>query len=329
MPDQRSRPRYVTRDLVTALVISIVLGMAVWLFARGEIEVERSSVDAYLLVSAESPNVVHPPRSHVTLTLRGPKGIVESLEDVRGDYRIPPRDTETRFKLPLDSKYFTLPPDVRIISFNPSEIELDVSHIVSRTLPVRLRLSGQSEVEPGFFVDETASHVSPAEVLVRGPRSILENPDVSSIPTEPISVAFRSASFTTSSEITLDPEAVGPGVSTSERVIALIVIKPQEDSRSFEDCPVMVMLPPNAPFLPLISNPVVTVKVSGPPKVLSKLKRDEILVFARIDAKLKPPFTVSCRVEVPPGRNLSLLGAPPRITVDEIMEIEVPTPEEP
>jgi len=297
-----------------------------WLFARGEVETDRP-IDAAFVVSVDPPNVVHPARSVVTLIVRGPRAAVESIKDVQGSYHVPATETETKFKLPLDASYFSLPPDVHITSFRPTGIEIDVSHIVSRTLPVRLRLSGQAEVDPGFFVDENACSVSPSEVLVRGPRSILESPDLSAVPTEPVSVAFRSASFTTPSEIALDPESIGPGVSTSERVTAHIVIKPQEDSRAFDECPVMILLPPNAPFLPIISTPTVSVKVSGPPKVLARLKREEILVYARVDSQARTPFTVNCRVEVPPDRNLSVLGPTPRVTVDRLLEITLPTRE--
>ncbi|MFH0965262.1 MAG: hypothetical protein V2A58_14775 [Planctomycetota bacterium] len=318
---QWRRSRYTRRDLIAAIVFSIVLGLALWLFARGEVEIERR-IEATLYLTADQGTVVQPSSFPLTVVLRGSKTVVESMGDVHGSYRVPPSDEDKRITLPLDRKHFNLPPEVAVAFFIPSEVEFNVSILISRSVPIRLTLTGQPD--PGFVANEETSSVSPAEAVLTGPRSVLANPAITHVPTEPVSLAFRSSPFTVS-QLNIDTLALGPGLRTPTRATARVVIESKRSNRTFENCPVRILLPPNAAFLPVIKKPVVTVELSGPADALATLKPGDILVYARIDKPQPTPFYVDCAVHVPPGMALTLVGLPPRVAVDNIVEVSLTT----
>ena len=306
-PKLRKRP-WTTREFVVTLLLSVILAVGLWLFAQEEVEVERP-FDTTFVVRSEPGLVVAPDVMPVTLVLKGPQAVIAGLTDVHGEYVLDNDETDTKMTLPLDRKFFRVPSGIDVVAIEPEQVELDISRIDSKEVAVRLRLAGTPW--PGYEVKEDRCSVSPEEVTIKGPRSVLSRPDAAEIFTMPIRVAFHDKSFTEST-VPLDTRSVGAGVTTDETVSARIVIERKLLSQEFKDLPVKVLLPAGATFFPKLKDGGATasVTVSGPLEELATLKAEDILVYFRLDKVEKTPTYMDCEVILPPDKSLTIVGSP-------------------
>ena len=314
MPDRKTRrkPARPTEIIVTA-ILSIILACALWLFAWGEVQVDRT-FKTTLSFRHEDPDVVVTPATvPVTITVKGPRAAVYSLPEIIGAYTVPSDTTGSPTTLTIDRSHFNVPPEISEAAVDPDRVEVDISRIERKNVAVRLAWTGAPT--QGFQVDG-ASSVSPRQVEISGPSSVLAT--LTEIPTEPVPVAFQSHTFT--DRVGLDTAGL-QGVIAEDRVSVRIVIRQESDTRVFKDVPIRIVLPANATFFPEIQEPrTVELTISGPKQTLSDLKKEDILVLVPVD-KIEPtPKYEECRVILPEGKSLTLVGDPPQAAIHSFAE---------
>ena len=315
MPDLRSRrSRAKPTEIIVTAVLSVILGLALWLFAWGEIQVDRT-FQSTLRIRHEDPDVVVTPMTvPVTITVEGPRAAVYSLPEILGTYTVPADHVGSPTVLTIDRSSFNIPPEIPEVTIDPERIEADISRIGRKSVAVRLAWTGAPT--PGFQVDENASSVSPRQIEIAGPSSILAT--ITEIPTEHVPVAFQSQTFT--DRVGLDTTGL-EGVSTEEKVSVRIVIRQESDTRVFKDVPVRIALPAGATFFPEIEEPrTVELTISGPKQALSGLKTEDILVLVHVDKTAPTPKYEDCQVILPEGKSLTLVGDPPQATIHRFTE---------
>ncbi len=100
----------------------------------------------------------------------------------------------------ISEKDIQLPPDVTIVSLDPSEITLAFEELETDRLAVKAILEGDPAA--GFMLGET--QVSPAFLRIRGPRSLLDGLD--HVETAPVLLEGATADL----EVTVEPRLPHP-----------------------------------------------------------------------------------------------------------------------
>jgi hypothetical protein len=209
--------------------------------------------------------------ANIHVTLRGParaldRVIQEGMPPIEIDLR-----AGNKQQIVFEPGMFRLPPDTHVTIIDPPSIELDWEDIVTRQIPVQASISSQPA--SGYIV-RGEPEVDPAQITVRGPRSLVEV--IQSARVAPFDVSGLSEGVHRR-RIALDAAPprvrfIGPG-SVS---VAVTVARRLSEMR-FENRPVEVVGLPGA-----VSTPrSVDITVFGPPEIVRALKPD--LVVPRAD----------------------------------------------
>jgi YbbR domain-containing protein len=185
-----------------AKLFSIVLATMLWITISSEanseigivIPLEYRNIPPQLEVIGDTTNTVE-------VRLRGPAALIKEIL---------PRDISATVDLaglPPGEKIVQLTPQhvrspfgVEVVRVGPSQVRLNLERTTSKTLPVIVTLDG--EAAPGFAVHESAS--VPASVEVQGPASRVQV--IESVPTSPVRIGGKSASFSETVDLDLpDP----------------------------------------------------------------------------------------------------------------------------
>jgi YbbR domain-containing protein len=209
---------------LAALTLAVLLWMAVRAgtprantFRNIPVQVDLRDADWRL---AEPPQ---PANVHVTVL--GPTGELLTLASQ------PPRivllvdrvtDTVETQVLPL--QWVQLPREVRearVLSLRPDTIRLRYERVATRSMPVRVRTTG--ELPSGYQLARSPT-ASPAEVELRGPLRILDALDA--VPLEPVDLSgLRS---TTNIPARVDTVGLGPTRITPQEVNVVLRVVPVE-----------------------------------------------------------------------------------------------------
>ena len=326
----RARAR---RGTLITLLLSVMLAVFLWLYANDELE---GGIDLNGDFTVEAPEGYRVVQSHdkVRVSLRGPRRVVESLRTVSVHYAPPElRGAETeKLEVPLSGDMVrALPPHVQVVGFVPESVSLDISRVTTKRLPVRIQFDG--EPADGYVIDLATSTVSPPEVSVTGPSSLLEGEQSATlvIKTAAVNVRFKTESFFRSG-VTLEQEINDKPVECGEKVDVQVTIQRRWDTAQLEKVPVLIARPTDYRYEVYSSSPWQTdITVTGPPRQLENLKPADVRVILDVTGLApKPvddqtPYTVRCRVVFPPGANLALAGEAPEVTF-EVRERPAETP---
>lgn len=272
-------------------VFSVVFAAGLWLMVNaGERDTEKS-----LTVPLEWRNLP----SHLVVTgaqvdsvdvqVLGPRTLLGLLNqqkivlDLTGM-----RPGRSSFR--IGTERLSLPRGVQLVRISPSQINLDISRIETRTLPVHLDVQG--EPPPGYKAGEM--ELVPDTVEVTGPGPAVAR--LQSVPTEPLQLSRLTQSTT------LDLDLIRPQDDLLSynlpQVRVRIDIQDVMISRAFQQIALTVR---NTDLAAALSPTAVDVVVHGPQRVLEQLQLSEEEVF--IDAAGNEPGTapVAITVLVPPG----------------------------
>lgn len=276
---------------IFAKVFSIVFAAGLWLMVNaGERDTEKSltvplewrNLPSHLVVTgAEVDSVdvqVLGPRTLLGL-LNQPK-IVLDLTGMR------PGQSSFR----IGAERLSLPRGVRLVRISPSQINLDITRIETRTVPVHLEVQG----EPASGYQAGEMELVPDTVEVTGPAPAVAR--LESVLTEPLQLSRLTQSTT------LDLDLIQPQDDLLSYNLAQVRVRVEiQDvmiSRAFQQIALTVR---NTDFLAALSPTTVDVVARGPQRVLEQLQLSEQEVF--IDAAGHEPGTapVAITVLVPPG----------------------------
>ena len=219
-------------------LISLLLAALLWYsITKTERDAERIiEVPISLRKIPESMTVMNPPTKAVSVTLRGPRTILDNLDEHKTRLQLNLAGVQigaNRIDLNGPMLNPDLPRSIKVVRFDPQSFTLQADKAIMKRLPVRAELAGS----PGLGYAVVESTATPELVEVRGPAHLLH--DLKQVATEPIEL--RGAEEPIERNVLLDvidpsitfvPDAVRVRVtleeSLTEREVAKVPIKAPE-----------------------------------------------------------------------------------------------------
>jgi YbbR domain-containing protein len=311
----RLRPR----DLGEALrhnrglkIISLLLAFFLWYSINvSERDAERV-LELPVVVRKLPPDliVVNAPDRAVTATLRGPRTILDGVDEQRGRIAVDllaATPGEMRIELTPDMIRPELPRRLKLVRLEPQRLKVQVERMLRRRVPVRAELAGAPAL--GYMTAE--SSVRPAEVEVAGPKSKVE--DLKEVRTEPIDMQGLERGFQRNTLLAWAGDLVS---FTPDHVLVSVSVEEVSVSREFKDVPVRVT---NTRGRQVTLDPAqADVTLSGPQRLLHNFKLDDGALFVDADEleagthRVKVQTTVPSTLEVtrrrPEQHTLTIAG---------------------
>ena len=299
---------------ITALVITILLSLFVRIDKDAVVTIDVGIVyelPDHLAMVNEGPQTVK-------LTIRGKWSRLRELtnEDL-GKLKID-ASKEGQYPYYFSSEQIKLPLGLKIESFNPQNITLNVERKISKIVTIHPNIAGQPP--KGYFVTEK---ITPSTVEVTGLRSAVEN--VGAAYTQPVDITNRTESFKVPVELYIEARNV---LYDKSKIFMLDVeITAILTHKAFNNIPVSVV--GTTYNYELKPNKEVTVTLEGPEDILKSFSGDNLI--AAIDAHeedMLPPneYRKTVAIEnVPEG--LRIVEIHPKVFI--IKTISHPKIEEP
>lgn len=224
--------------------VALLIAVLTWLFASYMPRVEElgeSMVEIDL--DQVSLNYAAPPGNYMYLRsnrpttiqvrVEGRSQIVNSLSNDSINVTVPlPAEIEpgVATEIALSATDASAPEGVRILSFSPASVSVQIDQVVEQDVTVNPELVG--EPGAGLTREDVRWTVRPSTVTVRGPRSLLSN--LSALPTVPVDLNARSLSFEGQYAVVV-PDAsitVEPAVVTVS-----VVLEPPADTPPSSEVP--------------------------------------------------------------------------------------------
>jgi YbbR domain-containing protein len=295
-PWWRMLDRLRPRDLRAALrhnrglkFVSLLLAFFLWFSINvSERDAERV-LELPVVVRKLPPDliVVNAPDRAVSATLRGPRTILDGVDEQRGRIALDlsaATPGEMRIELAPDMIRPDLPRRLKLVRLEPQRLKVQVERLLRRRVPVRAELAGAPAL--GYMTAE--SSVRPAEVEVAGPKSKVE--DLKEVRTEPLDMQGLEHGVQRNALLAWAGDLVS---FTPDHVLVTISVEEVSVSREFKDVPVTV----DAGGRDFVLDPPRTdLTLSGPQRLLHNFKLDEGVVS--VDATDLPPGTHRVAVKV-------------------------------
>jgi len=211
--------RVLFRNLGTKL-LALAIALLVWFVLSGQRR-ERISERSYR-IPLSVVNI--PPRTIIAspipaaadVRVRGPFTALRQLEPEKLEAVIDLLGAVPGEKAyPLAPEDINVPPEVEVITISPDEVRIALDTIAERYLPIVPKLTG--EAAPGQQVVDWL--VEPRVAHVLGPSVRLSK--MTSVTTDPISIAGRGATFSTPATVL----AEAPGVRVREAQVVTVTVR--------------------------------------------------------------------------------------------------------
>lgn len=237
--------------------------------------------------------VTNPPGKPVTITLRGPRTILDHVDEhtsrVSVDLSsIGPGDA--RIELNTDMVRPELPRRLKVLRMEPARVKLKIDRLVRRSLPVRADLAGTPAL--GFMVAE--SRVVPDQVEVSGPAAKVD--ELKEIPTEPIDLRGMKENGERSVLLGWVGDFIG---FAPDRVTVSITFEQVMVSREFKRVPVRARRGDGVAVR--LTPAFVDLTVRGPQVILHNLKLPDDAVWVDAAQLKAGTHRVSPRIDLPAG----------------------------
>jgi YbbR domain-containing protein len=292
----RLRPR----DLREALrhnrglkLVSLLLAFFLWFSINvSERDAERV-LELPVVVRKLPPDlvVVNAPDKAVTATLRGPRTILDGVDEQRGRIALDlsaATPGEMRIELAPDMIRPDLPRRLKLVRLEPQRLKMQVERLLRRRVPVRAELAGAPAL--GYMTAE--SSVRPAEVEVAGPKSKVE--DLKEIRTEPIDMQGLEHGLSRNALLAWAGDLVS---FTPDHVLVSVSVEEVSVSREFKDVPIRIV---NSRERTVALDPPNTdVTISGPQRLLHNFKLDDGAVSVDADELAAGTHRVAVQVSLP------------------------------
>lgn len=276
---------------VASLVIAVVLAYAV--HSPGNVSVVTLVVPIEFRNAPEEKVIVKPSKKDVQVTLKGPSFLVGPVASSPPSLRAHlPDSREDRVSVVFKSSDLSLPDSVEVLSIEPAQMEFVFEPVEKREVRVEVPRLGQLPNE--FLLD--GIDVAPKMIVVKGPRS--EVRQLRAIEAEPVNLN----ELTATSEIVLNLRSPASAVSLGTKsVLARISVSQVPSEKRFARLPVEIRAPRGLGKFTIVPSEV-SVTLSAPPVLLSKLEPSEAIPYVRIfDLPFDRTEEVKVMVDVPPG----------------------------
>jgi YbbR domain-containing protein len=270
--------------------ISLLLAFFLWFSINvSERDAERV-LELPVVIRKLPPDLIvtNAPDRAVTATVRGPRTILDGVDEQRGRIALDLSAAaagEMRIELSPEMIRPDLPRRLKLLRLEPQRLKVQVERLMRRRLPVRPELAGAPAL--GYMTAE--SSVRPAEVEVAGPKSKVE--DLKEIRTEPIDMQGLEHGLQRNVLLAWAGDLVS---FTPDHVLVSVSVEEVSVSREIKDVPVAVI---NARGRDVVLDPpTADVTLSGPQRLLHNFKLDDGAVS--VDAGDLPPGTHRVTVQV-------------------------------
>jgi YbbR domain-containing protein len=266
-PPRRFSVRELVRHNPGLKLISIALACFLWYSINVlERDAERL-VEVPISIRKVPPELIvtTPPTKPVTLTLRGPRTILDNLDEHKTRLVVDLSTVgpgEARIDLANANLNPDLPRRLKVVRTQPQRLKLDVERLAKRRIPIKLDLAGSPAL--GYMVAE--STLTPDHVEVSGPASKVD--DLKEISTEPIDLHGLARTFQrrvllewAGDFVVLVPDKVQVNVGVEEIMV----------SREFRRVAVTIVNGSNATVTPSSVN----LTLHGPQRLLHNFKIPE------------------------------------------------------
>jgi YbbR domain-containing protein len=250
-------------------ILSLCCAVALYAFTHGPETAQRtfsvSVVSIMPLDSAKRQLVTQPP-TEVAVTLRGSRAQIDELHsDDIGALRLDLHSGQDE-TIDIDDKMLHVPAGLSVLQVLPPSIKVTFEDLIAKSVPVQVPRTG--EPPPGYAVKGVIAS-NPAEVQVRGPRSLVDVIQIAR--TAPFDVTGLGQGVH-SLKLPLDkpPNLVAYGV---EQVTASVDIARLLVTKSFPRLKVEVIGLPRATTRPS----TVTVAVTGTAEDVNAIAPDAIV----------------------------------------------------
>lgn len=274
-------------DNLPVKAASLALAVLLWFVIAGEKTSERG-----MLIAVELQNfpkdleLTGDPVNQVEVRLRASPSLIQQLGPGEISAQVDLQGLrEGEHIIHLTEASIRVPFGVKVVKITPSILSLEFERTLSRTVPIRPRLSGRPA--PGFELAELRAE--PAEVTIAGPKGRVQ--DVESAFTEPVSVEGARTSVT--DQVSLGLEDPSLRIQGSPRVSVTARIRELHEKR-------VLTLPVELRGGTGSARPTqVEVTLVGPVSVLKRLAAEAVRPYARVPAGGAGAAPVA--VEIAPG----------------------------
>jgi len=272
------------------------------------------------------------PIGSVKVSLEGPRGILQDIKTniicrhkvVAGNLNDQPIPQIEEIK-PSD---FNLPNSINVRIINPSKIKVWLMREMEKNLRLDAEKCSAGGPAKGYRIVEIKAE--PSEILVRGPKYILQNRQ--SIPCAPVDISGATKSFSRAGKIaeTID----NMPVSTNDS-FRLMVTVDEGLVETTVKTNINILFPPDFAYQVKAKPQEIEVKLKGPAESLKALKKTDFNVFvnvANLYSNLKdvkpgsyPGVTVEFQLSEKAPRGI-ILAEPLNPAMIEITELPKTTP---
>ena len=275
--------------------ISLLLAFFLWFSINvSERDAERV-LELPVVIRKLPPDLIvtNAPDRAVTATVRGPRTILDGVDEQRGRIALDLSAAalgEMRIELSPEMIRPDLPRRLKLVRLEPQRLKVQVERLLRRRVPVRPELAGA----PALGDMTAVSSVRPAEVEVAGPKSKVE--DLKEIRTEPIDMQGLEHGLQRNVLLAWAGDLVS---FTPDHVLVSVSVEEVAVSREFKDVPVAVTNAGGRDFV--LDPPQADVTLSGPQRVLHNFTLDAGAVSVDAGDLSAGTHRVTVQVSLPAG----------------------------
>jgi YbbR domain-containing protein len=278
----------ITKNLFAKVFSLLTAILVVWLVRQDSIREADITVPLKLLMPKEESLLLEQPPTEITVRLRGAWSVLSSiLQNPPKAYLV---DLSTlgggetfSFSAEALEEHLNVKGATGIASIYPPSLTLQMDRLESRSLKVKPEIKGAPD--SFSYVDYSRIEVIPAEVLVKGPASVLAR--IPELSTRTVDVS----GFSGVREVKVPLEAPN-GLSITMYPDSVLLRSPVREKAAVKavvNVPLKVMGCP-AGFVCTSEPPLFSVRISGDERVLGDLSRETLSQYIFIDAgTIRPP----------------------------------------
>ena len=317
-----------TGNILTKFM-ALVMAVALWLYAINRQTEDLTEVVKLNVSVPEGIAVLEQSTEEITVHLRGPQSIIESVEGMIKDRKIQawyvvkesPKGIEDQVKqtVPIAREHLNLPNAVKLVSVYPNKFDILLGKLQQKKLKVNLQKKGETAI--GYMIAN--EFIFPGEVEVMGPLNTLKEASfINTIPVD-ISGITSEQNRTFPWRIGIDQKVIvkrgdknlSVPVTCNEDVRVWIQIVEQQETRFLEKMKIKVMRPAEYPYEIKLQDEYANVRVKGPKLVLDKLNTEDVVLYIDVTS-LKPPGPYKQPIKCDLPKNVELVDKLPEVHLD-------------
>lgn len=272
------------------------------------------------------------PISSIKISLEGPRSVLQDIKTnitclhkvVAGSLNDQPIPQIEEIK----QSDFNLPNSINVRVINPSKIKVWLMKEMEKNLRLDTEKCSVGEPAKGYRIVEIRT--DPSEVLVRGPKYILQNRQ--SIPCAPVDISGATKSFSRDGKITGVIDNMPVSTNDSFRLFVTVAEELVETTIKTN---INILYPPDFSYQVKAKPQEIEVKLKGPAESLKALKKTDFTIFVNManlysnpkDVKpgSYPGVAVEFQLSEKAPRGI-ILPEPLSPVMIEISELPKPTP---